>query len=128
MDKGWEKFPDSRGRTQGPPSTYANRFYYDTVVFKDTHLRFLIDTVGIDRMVFGTDWPAPMDVDDPVRRIEGSAGARPRRSARPSCAGTRRRSSAPLAREHPVLHAGRQVGPRCARDDRVDLDLRRVLP
>jgi aminocarboxymuconate-semialdehyde decarboxylase len=72
MDKGWEKFPDSRGRTQAPPSSYANRFYYDTVVFKDTHLRFLVDTVGIERMVFGTDWPAPMDVDDPVRRIEGS--------------------------------------------------------
>jgi aminocarboxymuconate-semialdehyde decarboxylase len=72
MDKGWEKFADSRGRTQGPPSTYANRFYYDTVIFKDTHLRFLVDTVGIDRMVFGTDWPAPMDVDEPVRRIEGT--------------------------------------------------------
>jgi aminocarboxymuconate-semialdehyde decarboxylase len=72
MDKGWEKFPDSRGRTLGPPSTYADRFYYDTVIFKDTHLRFLVDTVGVDRMVFGTDWPAPMDVDDPVRRIEGT--------------------------------------------------------
>jgi aminocarboxymuconate-semialdehyde decarboxylase len=73
MDKGWEKFPDSRGRTTGPPSTYADRFYFDTVIFKDTHLRFLVDTVGIDQMVFGTDWPAPMDVDDPVRRIESSA-------------------------------------------------------
>jgi aminocarboxymuconate-semialdehyde decarboxylase len=73
MDKGWEKFPDSRGRTKGPPSTYVDRFYYDTVVFKDTHLRFLVDTVGIDRMVFGTDWPAPMDVDDPVSRIEVTA-------------------------------------------------------
>jgi aminocarboxymuconate-semialdehyde decarboxylase len=70
MDKGWEKFPDSRGRTLGPPSSYVDRFYYDTVVFKDTHLRFLIDTVGSERMLFGTDWPAPMDVDDPVRRIE----------------------------------------------------------
>ncbi|HWE80011.1 MAG TPA: amidohydrolase family protein [Gaiellaceae bacterium] len=72
MDKGWEKFEDSRGRTLGPPSSYANRFYYDTVVFKDTHLRFLVDMVGADRMVFGTDWPAPMDVDDPVRRIENT--------------------------------------------------------
>jgi aminocarboxymuconate-semialdehyde decarboxylase len=72
MDKGWEKFPDSRGRTQAPPSTYVDRFYYDTVVFKDSHLRFLIDMVGSERMLFGTDWPAPMDVDDPVRRIEAS--------------------------------------------------------
>ena len=72
MDKGWVKFPSSRGRSKDRPSTYVNRFYYDTVTFTDRNLRFLIDTVGIDRMLFGTDWPAPMDVDDPVRRIERS--------------------------------------------------------
>jgi aminocarboxymuconate-semialdehyde decarboxylase len=72
MDKGWLKFPSSRGRSKDMPSTYVNRFFFDTVTFTDRNLRFLIDTVGIDRMVFGTDWPAPMDVDDPVRRIERS--------------------------------------------------------
>jgi len=73
MDKGWLKFPASRGRSKDRPSTYVNRFYYDTVTFTDRNLRFLIDTVGIERMLFGTDWPAPMDVDDPVRRIECSS-------------------------------------------------------
>jgi aminocarboxymuconate-semialdehyde decarboxylase len=72
MDKGWEMWPDSRGRTKDKPSTYVNRFYYDTVTFTERNLRFLIDTVGIDRMVFGTDWPAPMDVDEPVHWIEST--------------------------------------------------------
>ena len=83
MDKGWEKFPDSRGRTQGPPSTYTDRFYYDTVIFKDTHLRFLVDTVGIERMVFGTDWPAPMDVDDGAADRAHAGAERPRAGGDP---------------------------------------------
>jgi aminocarboxymuconate-semialdehyde decarboxylase len=72
LDKGWSAFPDSRGATLDRPSTYLRRFYYDTVTYTDRNLRFLVDMVGADRVVFGTDWPAPMAVDDPVRRIETS--------------------------------------------------------
>ena len=70
LDKGWHVWPDSRGRSQGPPSTYVRRFYFDTVVYTPRNLRFLIDVVGADRVVFGTDWPAPMTFDDPVGRLE----------------------------------------------------------
>jgi len=72
MDKGWQARPNLRGRIQDRPSTYVGRFYYDTVTYTDRNLRFLIDVVGVERVVFGTDWPAPMVVDDPVRRIERS--------------------------------------------------------
>ena len=70
LDKGWEVWPDLRGRSQDRPSTYARRFYYDTVVYTERNLRFLIDVVGADRVVFGTDWPAPMTFDDPVGRLK----------------------------------------------------------
>lgn len=69
MDKGWQAFPDLRGASRDRPSTYLRRFYYDTVTYTDLNLRFLIDMVGADRVLFGSDWPAPMVVDDPVRRI-----------------------------------------------------------
>jgi aminocarboxymuconate-semialdehyde decarboxylase len=72
MDKGWEMFPEYRGRLRDRPSAYLRRFYYDTACFTDRNLRFLVDIVGIDRVVLGTDWPAPMAVPDPVRRIETS--------------------------------------------------------
>jgi aminocarboxymuconate-semialdehyde decarboxylase len=72
LDKGWSAFPDSRGATLDRPSTYLRRFYYDTVTYTDRNLRFLLDVVGADRILFGTDWPAPMVVEDPVRRIETS--------------------------------------------------------
>ena len=73
MDKGWQARPNLRGRTLDRPSTYVGRFYYDTVTYTDRNLRFLVDVVGAERVVFGTDWPAPMVVDDPVRRIERSS-------------------------------------------------------
>ena len=73
MDKGWQMWPGSRGQSKGPPSMYLSRFYYDSVTYTDRNLRFLVNAVGSDRVVFGTDWPAPMVVVDPVRRLETSA-------------------------------------------------------
>jgi aminocarboxymuconate-semialdehyde decarboxylase len=73
MDRGWQARPHLRGRTRDRPGTYVGRFYYDTVTYTDRNLRFLVDVVGVERVLFGTDWPAPMVVDDPVRRIERSA-------------------------------------------------------
>jgi aminocarboxymuconate-semialdehyde decarboxylase len=70
LDKGWDVWPGERGATQDRPSSYVRRFFYDTVVYTPRNLRFLIDVVGADRVVFGTDWPAPMTFDDPVGRLE----------------------------------------------------------
>jgi len=43
--------------SRSPRSTYLRKFYYDCIVYTESALRFLIDTVGADRVVFGTDWP-----------------------------------------------------------------------
>jgi aminocarboxymuconate-semialdehyde decarboxylase len=48
------------------PISNMNRFYYDTVVFNPLILRHLIDLVGIDRIVLGTDYPFDMGEIDPV--------------------------------------------------------------
>jgi aminocarboxymuconate-semialdehyde decarboxylase len=71
IDQGWEVWPEERGKSRDRPSTYLDRFYYDTVTFTERNLRFLIDVVGSERVVFGTDYPAPMRLEDPVRLIEG---------------------------------------------------------
>jgi aminocarboxymuconate-semialdehyde decarboxylase len=72
MDRGWEVWPDSRGRSQAKPSSYRDRFYYDTVTFTDRNLRFMLDALGSERVVFGTDWPAPMQVYGAVERLRTS--------------------------------------------------------
>lgn len=60
--------PESISR---PPSDYLRRFHYDCCTYTGATLRFLIDSVGVDQVVFGTDYPAPMMIQDPVRWING---------------------------------------------------------
>ena len=40
-------------------------------MYTEPALRYLIDTVGVDRVVFGTDWPYDMALDWPVSWILG---------------------------------------------------------
>ena len=65
MDHAWHARAEARGITQ-PPSAYLRKFYYDCIVYTEEALRFLVDTVGADRVVFGTDWPYDMALDWPV--------------------------------------------------------------
>ncbi len=45
------------------PLEYVKRFYFDTVVHSRPYIDFLIDTVGVDRLLLGSDWPFPMGTD-----------------------------------------------------------------
>ena len=69
MDRGWQRIPASERLAAHPPSAYLSRFYYDCIVYTEQSLRFLIDSVGIERVVFGTDWPYDMAQDWPVSWI-----------------------------------------------------------
>jgi aminocarboxymuconate-semialdehyde decarboxylase len=69
MDHGWQVRSEARQHISQPPSTYLRRFYYDCIVYTEPALRYLIDTVGADRVVFGTDWPYDMALDWPVAWI-----------------------------------------------------------
>jgi aminocarboxymuconate-semialdehyde decarboxylase len=63
--------PDDGYSQEKPPSEYLDRFYYDCCNYSGPVLRFLIDTVGVDRVVLGTDYPAPMFLYDPVTWVRG---------------------------------------------------------
>lgn len=52
-----------------PPSGYLEHFYFDTVVHGDGALEYVVRTVGIQRMVLGSDAPYDMADDDPVGRV-----------------------------------------------------------
>ena len=66
IDRGWRGLPPQGSKITVPPSSYLNRFYYDCIVYTEEALRFLIDAVGIDQVLFGTDWPYDMVFDWPV--------------------------------------------------------------
>jgi aminocarboxymuconate-semialdehyde decarboxylase len=55
------------------PSTYLPRLYFDTIVHSDAALRFLVDTVGADRVVLASDYPADMGPADPVAVVRDNA-------------------------------------------------------
>ena len=71
MDRGWQVRSEARVNIPQPPSAYLSSFYYDCLTHREPDLRYLIDCVGADRVVFGTDWPADMQIDWPVSWVLG---------------------------------------------------------
>lgn len=56
------------------PSDYLRRFHYDLILHDPQRMRVLIDMVGADRVVSGTDWPQSMAVWRPVEYVEAIPG------------------------------------------------------
>ena len=73
MDRGWQVRSEARVNIQQPPSRYLGRFWYDCLTHSEDALRMLIDAVGIERVVFGTDWPFDMAIDEPVSWVRNMA-------------------------------------------------------
>jgi len=71
LDHGWKVRSEARTHIQRPPSTYQRRLYYDTVIGSEAALRFLLDTVGADRVVLGSDWPFVPWYPSPVAWVQG---------------------------------------------------------
>jgi aminocarboxymuconate-semialdehyde decarboxylase len=60
MENAWHKRRDVIGTSAYPPSHYTGRFYTDSVVFNEPALRLLVDVVGADRVLVGSDYPYPL--------------------------------------------------------------------
>lgn len=60
---GWEANSYYRAQIDRPPTDYLDRLYYDTCTLSPDSTRFLIETMGADRVLFGSDYP--FDVGDP---------------------------------------------------------------
>jgi aminocarboxymuconate-semialdehyde decarboxylase len=73
LDHGWQVRTEARVHIQKPPSTYQRRLYYDCVVGSEPALRFLLDQVGADRVVLGSDWPFVRWDPSPVAWVKGLA-------------------------------------------------------
>jgi aminocarboxymuconate-semialdehyde decarboxylase len=43
-----------------PPSHYLKRFFVDSAVFDDRSLRLLVEVMGEDRVMLGSDYPFPL--------------------------------------------------------------------
>lgn len=60
-DNAWHRRGDVvRGRSLHAPSHYLDRFSVDTVVFEPAALRLLVDILGEDQVMVGSDYPYPL--------------------------------------------------------------------
>ena len=60
LENAWHHHPVARGVCEFPPSRYLNRFSVDSAVFDDRALQFLVETMGADRVMLGSDYPFPL--------------------------------------------------------------------
>ena len=69
MDHAWQARPDCRTKIKRKPSSYLEKFYFDSITFDPEMLKRLIDRFGADHVVLGTDYPYDMGEDDPLGLI-----------------------------------------------------------
>ncbi len=70
MDHAHRARPDCRTVISKPPSSYLEKFYFDTITFDPVMLANLIDRYGADHVLLGTDYPYDMGEEDPMGLIE----------------------------------------------------------
>lgn len=68
MDRG-HAYHAACAQLRNPPSSYLRRFTYDTIGHSPAVLRFLIDTVGSDRVMIGSDYCFRMGLEEPVASL-----------------------------------------------------------
>jgi len=59
-DNAWHHRDIVRQDSPHPPSHYVDRFYCDAAVFDEKALRLLVDVMGKERVLLGTDYPFPL--------------------------------------------------------------------
>jgi aminocarboxymuconate-semialdehyde decarboxylase len=63
------------------PSDYLRRFHYDTLTHSPAATHWLIDQVGSDRVLFGSDVPFDMAGGTFVEQLDGFPGSDDARDA-----------------------------------------------
>jgi aminocarboxymuconate-semialdehyde decarboxylase len=74
MDNAWREREIARGKCKLPPREYMGRFFVDSAVFDPAVLRLLIELVGHEKIMLGSDYPFPLGeqrVGELVRTASG---------------------------------------------------------
>ena len=60
VDNAWRERDIVRKDCPNLPSSYVDRFYVDSAVFSEDALDLLVKCSGVERVMFGTDYPFPL--------------------------------------------------------------------
>ena len=70
LDHAYGQRPELRSNISKKPSHYLQKLYFDSIVHSVSALQYLIQVVGADRVVVGTDYPMAMGDPEPVSKIK----------------------------------------------------------
>jgi len=79
-DHAWAVRPEARDCRE-LPSSYLRRIWFDSLVHTPDALRRLVDIVGADQVLLGSDYPFDMGVEDPLDRLKAAGLTGPQRAA-----------------------------------------------
>ena len=65
--------PAGKGKMAKPPLDHLRWFYYDTIIFHPPMLKFLVEVVGADRVVLGSDDPFDMQDFDMTKIVRSAS-------------------------------------------------------
>ncbi len=60
MENAWQHQPLARGPAELSPMQYVDRFSVDSAIFDKRSLKLLVDVMGEDRVLLGSDYPYPL--------------------------------------------------------------------
>jgi aminocarboxymuconate-semialdehyde decarboxylase len=60
LENAWRNRDVARGVSRHPPRHYVDRFYVDSAVFDGRALRLLVEVMGEERVMLGSDYPFPL--------------------------------------------------------------------
>ena len=71
VDTAWRNFEDARAKLSEPPSEKIKRVLYaDTISYSTRALKLAADFYGIERLMFGTDFPFEWGIDSARKSVE----------------------------------------------------------
>jgi len=68
-EHGWAVRPEPKKNVAQQPKNIAKRFLYDTILHSPPVLEFMIEHVGADRVMLGSDYPYDMGMMDCVQHV-----------------------------------------------------------
>ncbi|MFJ6518051.1 amidohydrolase family protein [Streptomyces filamentosus] len=71
-DNAWNRRDIVRADSPHPPSSYTDRFSVDSAVFDPKALRLLVDVMGAERVLLGSDHPFPLGEESIGRLVRES--------------------------------------------------------
>jgi len=66
LDRGFQQRPEINKIISRPPTEYLKQFYFDTITHDAAVLRELVNLVGADHVLLGSDYPFDMGNENPV--------------------------------------------------------------